>query len=71
MSATVKVITNSFGECNRVIVYETQCGTVVFDSNYISPRDLFYILNSVNGMADEIKYVQLTDEEMLQWEEHS
>ena len=52
------------------IVYETNSGEVVFEGHTIRPADLFNILTEVNGIAEYVKYYQLTDEEMENWEDH-
>lgn len=70
MSSTIKVITNSNGSGDYCIVYETNSGEVVFEGHTIRPADLFNILTEVNGIAEYVKYYQLTDEEMENWEDH-
>lgn len=71
MSATLKVITNSLGSNNYCIVYETNCGEIVFEGHSVSPTALYHILRSTNGMCEEVRLCQLTDEQMENWQEHT
>jgi hypothetical protein len=71
MTATLKVITNSLGSGDYVVVYETNCGEVVYEGHSISPYMLYTILNSTNGSCDYVTYHELTDEQMLDWQEHT
>lgn len=68
--STIKVITNSLGLCDRTIVYETRSGEVVFDGNEITPKTLFHILSETNGLCGYVRFHELTDEQMENWEEH-
>ena len=70
MSCSVKVITNSKGTGDYVIVYETCSGEVAFDGHQITPRNLFDILESINGLCEYVEFYELTDEEMEKWEDH-
>lgn len=70
MSGTVHVISNAGGTNDYVIVYETNCGEVVFEGKRITPSDLFEILQQINGMYEEIEFHELTDEQMEDWQEH-
>jgi hypothetical protein len=69
MSATVHVITNSLGSGDYVVVYETNCGEVVFEGHSIKPSDLYHILQSTNGIAEYIVFHELTDEQMENWQD--
>lgn len=71
MSSTLKVITNSLGSGDYCIVYETNCGEIVFEGHYIKPRDLFDILESTNGCCEYVEYYELTNEQMDDWQEHT
>jgi hypothetical protein len=71
MTATLKVITNSLGSGDYVVVYETNCGEVVYEGHSVSPYMLHKILNDTNGMCDYVTYHELTDEQMLDWGEHT
>lgn len=64
------VITNSKGSNDRVVLYETRAGEVLFDGSEVDPEELLYILQATNGGYDYIKGVELTDEQMENWEEH-
>lgn len=65
MSCTVKVITDN----DRIVVYETNCGEVVFDGTKISARQLFNILEATNGMCETVEFIQMSTEQMNDWEE--
>jgi hypothetical protein len=69
MSGTLHVITNSMGSGDYVIVYETNCGEVVFEGHSVKPRDLFNIIESTNGMCEYLAFHEFTDEQMENWEE--
>lgn len=71
MSGTLKVITNSLGSGDWVIVYETNCGEIVYEGHSISPRHLFDILESTNGLCEYVEYHELTDEQIEDWQEHA
>jgi hypothetical protein len=64
------VVTNGNGSADRVVVYETRCGDVVFDGPLVLPGELFGLLDVVAGGYDKVKQVTLTDTEMLEWGEH-
>ena len=64
------VVSNSKGASDRVVVYETCAGEVVFDGPHVRPAELYGLLNAVSGGYDKIKQVELTDAEMLDWENH-
>jgi hypothetical protein len=69
MSATLHIVTNSKGSGDWVVVYETNCGEVVFEGHSIKPQDLFNIINSTNGCYEYVEYHELTDEQMENWQE--
>ena len=71
MSATLKVITNSLGTGDWVVVYETNCGEVVYEGHSISPYMLYTILKSTNGMCEDVEYYELTDDQIQDWQEHT
>ena len=71
MSSTLKVISNSLGSGDYVIVYETKCGEVVFEGHNIRPIDLFNILESTNGIYEYVEYFGLTDDQMENWQEYT
>lgn len=70
MSSTLKVISNTYGNGDNIVVYETNSGTVVFEGKRITSLDLFNILQEVNGMCEYITFHELTDEQMENWLEH-
>ena len=71
MSSTLKVITNSLGTGDWVVVYETNCGEVVYEGHSVSPYHLYQILKGTNGMCDDVTYHELTDEQIEDWQEHT
>lgn len=71
MSSTLKVITNSLGTGDWIIVYETNCGEVVYEGHSVGPRQLFDILRTTNGMCEYVTYHELTDEQIQDWHEHA
>lgn len=58
----IKVITNSNGSGDWVVVRDTESGETIFQGHRISPRDLVEIL-SWNDSVDA-KLIQVTDEQM-------
>lgn len=70
MTAFVHVVTNSQGSGDYVVVYETNCGEVIYEGHSVKPADLFFILEATNGGYDGIRYHELTDEQMEDWQEH-
>lgn len=69
MSSSVYVITNSLSHGNRTIVYETETGSVVFDGNHITAKELYNILSEINGLAQYVGFRELTDAQMKDWKE--
>ena len=70
MSAVIKVVTNSLGSGDWVVVYETNCGETVYEGHKPNAHDLFNILSAVNGIAEDVKFYELADEQMEEWQEH-
>ena len=64
------VVSNGKGSNDRVVVYETRCGETVFDGPHVLPSELYGLLQSVSGGYDTVRQVLLTDEQMLEWDEH-
>ena len=62
MSApSVNVITNSLGSCDWVVVKLN--GEQVHAGHYISPRDLFEIMQNCVGYED-VFFVEVTDQQI-------
>jgi hypothetical protein len=57
----IKVITNSLGNCDWVVV-KGHCGEVLFEGHRAEPRDIVDILNSLLDCGAEL--VETTDEQM-------
>lgn len=70
MTATLKVITNSLGSGDWIVVYETTCGETVFEGHSIGAYQLFDILQQTNGGYEHIEFYELTDDQIEEWEEH-
>ena len=70
MSSTLHIIAGTPGPHRRCIIYETCGGEKIFDSCNITPDDLFNILKSTNGCYEYINYHELTDEQMVDWQDH-
>lgn len=67
MTTTLKVIANSLGSGDYVIVAVD--GESIFEGHRVTPNDLFHILAQTNGLADHVEYTELTDEQMENWQE--
>jgi hypothetical protein len=57
----IKVVTNSLGNCDWVVV-KGHCDEVLFEGHRAEPRDIVDILNSLLDCGAEL--VETTDEQM-------
>jgi hypothetical protein len=58
----IKVITNSQGSGDWIVVVDTNTGETLFQGHRITPLDLVQILSFDNSIKAEL--VEVTDEEM-------
>ena len=70
MSTFLHVISNTLGSGDYTVVYETGCGTVVYEGGRPNARELFEILDGTNGIAEKVYFHELTDEQMENWQEN-
>jgi hypothetical protein len=69
MSERLYVITNSKGSNDRVLVYGS--GDVWYEGHgQFRPQLLFELLYGINGLYEDVKYVELDDEQYENWQEH-
>ena len=71
MSAFLHVITNGNGSGDRCVVYETQSGETLLDDEVIGGQKLFELLEvAAHGGYDAVKFHELDDEQMDNWEDN-
>ena len=62
----MRVITNSLGSCDWVVV-KTDDGDTIFEGHRIEPRDLVDIINACGGVGkykEDAGMVEIDDEQM-------
>lgn len=64
---TVKVITNSKGSGDYVIV--THEDEVAFEGHSVSPVQLYELLRALDGGYENLSFHELTDKQMENWQE--
>jgi hypothetical protein len=68
MSSTLKIITNTLGEGDWMVI--SLEGDVVYEGHSIAAIHLVDIFKEVMGMYEYVTFHELTDDEIQEWQEH-
>lgn len=69
MSSTLKIITNTLGEGDWMVI--ALDGDTVYEGHSIAAIHLVDVFTAVMGTYEYVTFHELTDEQIQEWQEHT